>query len=72
MHGAEEIFGEQIRFTYLDIDDPANRDLLLELPYFGPPTLLLLDGEGEVLTQLVGPITYEQLAIALQTHLPAQ
>jgi hypothetical protein len=54
VHRLEFDYGDQVRFTYLDIDDPLNQSFKEQLPYAGPPSLILLDGNGEVLQQWVG------------------
>ncbi|NJN43643.1 MAG: hypothetical protein HC806_02180 [Anaerolineae bacterium] len=54
MHGLENEYGDQMTFTYLDIDDPANKELMQELAYVGRPYFVLLDGEGNQLYKWSG------------------
>ncbi len=42
---------------YLDIDDLANSDFLKELGFRYQPQFVLLDGEGNILKQWLGPVT---------------
>lgn len=50
---------------YLDIDDPANDGYKQALGYRYQPHILLLDGEGNVLNQWVGPISRQDLESAI-------
>lgn len=65
MHGLEAEYGEQVNFVYLDIDDPANDGYKQALGYRYQPHILLLDGEGNVLNQWVGPISRQDLENAI-------
>jgi len=57
VHGLEEQYGSQVRFIYLDIDDPANQGLKEELNYRYQPYFLLIDGEGNIIDQWVGYVS---------------
>ena len=54
VHGLEAEYGDRINFVYLDVDDPANRDLLKKLGRRSQPEFYLVDGAGTVLTQWYG------------------
>ncbi|MFC2053119.1 thioredoxin domain-containing protein [Chloroflexota bacterium] len=54
VHGLEEQYGSQVRFIYLDIDDPTNQPFKEELRYRYQPHFLLIDGEGNIIDQWVG------------------
>jgi len=54
VHGLEEEYGSQVRFVYLDIDDPANQPFKEELRYRYQPHFYLIDGEGNIIDQWVG------------------
>lgn len=69
VHGLEADYREQVNFVYLDIDDPANDDFKQALGYRYQPHILLLDGNGEVLSQWVGPITKEDLESSILSQL---
>jgi thiol-disulfide isomerase/thioredoxin len=69
VHGLEADYGDQVNFVYLDIDDSANDDFKQALGYRYQPHILLLDEEGEVLSQWVGPITKEDLESSILSHL---
>jgi thiol-disulfide isomerase/thioredoxin len=57
VHGLEEQYGSQVRFIYLDIDDPANQPFKEELRYRYQPHFFLIDGEGNILNQWVGYVS---------------
>jgi thiol-disulfide isomerase/thioredoxin len=57
VHGLEEQYGSQVRFIYLDIDDPANKPFKEELRYRYQPHFFLIDGEGNILNQWVGYVS---------------
>lgn len=65
MHGLEAEYNEQVNFVYLDIDDPANDGYKQALGYRYQPHILLLDGEGNVLNQWVGPVSRQDLESAI-------
>jgi hypothetical protein len=68
VHGLEPEFHNLINFVYLDIDDPANADLLRFLGYRYQPHFFLVDGEGNILQQWLGPVTAEEFRLALETQ----
>ena len=57
VHGLEEQYGSQIRFIYLDIDDPENMPFKEELRYRYQPHFFLIDGEGNIIDQWVGYVS---------------
>ena len=66
MHGLEVEYYDKINFVYLDIDDPANDDFKKELKFRYQPQLFLLDGNGEILYQWIGPIPREEFVAAFE------
>ena len=56
VHGLEVEYFDRIKFVYLDVDDPANADLLQRLGYSYQPHFFLIDGQGAVLQQWLGPV----------------
>jgi hypothetical protein len=70
VHGLEAEFTNQINFIYLDIDDPRNQPILEELGFSYQPHFFLLDGEGNILQQWIGPVTAEQLRDAFISNFP--
>ena len=64
VHGLEAKYCGQIEFSYLDIDDPANQLFKDALNFNYQPHLVLLDAEGEIITQWVGFANGEQLESA--------
>jgi len=69
VHGLEAKYFDQIKFTYLDIDDPANQQTMRDLGYIGRPHFYLLDGEGNILSQWLGYVTAEDLETAFSQAL---
>ena len=67
VHGLEANYSSQVRFTYLDIDDPATETFRRELEFSGfRPHIFLLGPDGEVLQEWIGFTAAEQLDTALQ------
>ncbi len=64
VHGLEAKYHNQIRFVYLNIDDPATDQFKSQLGYFVQPDFFLLDGEGKVLARWTGPVPAEELEAA--------
>ena len=60
VHGLEAEFSSQIDFIYLDIEDPRNQAILDELGFSYQPHFFLVDGEGNVIQQWIGPVTEGQ------------
>lgn len=69
VHGLEAEFAGQIKFVYLDIEDPDNEQFLKELGFRYQPHFLLLDGEGKIIQQWLGPVTAEQFRETFLTNL---
>ena len=59
VHGLEAEYFRAIKFVYLDIDDLRNSDILKELGFRYQPQFVLLDGEGNILKQWLGPVAAE-------------
>lgn len=70
MHGLEAQYSGQIDFIYLDIDDRATNPLKGEFGYQYQPHLFLLDGEGNIVMQWVGPVEAADLEAAFAAVLP--
>lgn len=54
VHGLEQTFGDDIDFVLLDIDDPATQEAQRRYGFRGTPHFLLVDAEGEVVTEWFG------------------
>ncbi len=65
MHGLEVEYINRVEFVYLDIDDPRVDPFKQQLGYRYQPHIFLLDGEGNVMQQWVGPVTESDLAAGL-------
>jgi hypothetical protein len=68
VHGLESEYYGQINFVYLDVDDPANASFKKTLGYKYQPHFMLIDGEGRVLQQWLGPVSAEDLRTAFDTN----
>ena len=66
MHGLEVEYYDRINFIYLDIDNPANETFKEILDFRYQPQLILLDGNGQILYQWVGPIPREEFVAAFE------
>ncbi|MBS1250779.1 MAG: hypothetical protein MAG431_02375 [Chloroflexi bacterium] len=69
VHGLEAEFDGQIEFVYLDVDDAKTKDFKNQLGYRYQPHFFLLDGEGNVLMQWLGPVTEEDFRSAFAAAL---
>jgi hypothetical protein len=61
VHGLEAKYFGQIKFSYLDADDPRTDGFQRALGFYYQPELYLLDANGQVLKKWVGYVTQEQL-----------
>ncbi len=66
MHGLEVEYYDRINFIYMDIDNPANETFKEILDFRYQPQLILLDGNGQVLYQWIGPIPREEFVAAFE------
>jgi len=69
VHGLEVEYFDRLNFVYLDVDDPANADNLKKLSYRYQPHFFLVDGEGNVLQQWLGPVKAEDFRSAFDSYL---
>jgi hypothetical protein len=65
VHGLEVEYIDQVDFVYLDIDDPRTDPFKQQLGYRYQPHIFLLDGEGNIVQQWVGPVSEADLVAAL-------
>ena len=68
VHGLEPEFYDTINFVYLDIDDPVNADTLRFLGFRYQPHFFLIDGEGNILQQWLGPVTADELRLTFNSQ----
>jgi thioredoxin-related protein len=66
VHGLEAEYYDRINFVYLDIDDPTNETFKDILGFRYQPQLILLDGNGQILYQWIGPIPREEFVLAFE------
>lgn len=64
MHGLEAEYFGKIDFTYLDVDDPANETFKQQFKFVYQPQLILLDGNGQIVQQWIGPIPRDEFVTA--------
>ncbi len=69
VHGLEVEFHDEIKFVYLNIDDPANDQFKQELGYRYQPHFLLIDGEGYILEQWLGPVSADDFRDSFSEYL---
>jgi hypothetical protein len=68
VHGLEVEYFGAINFVYLDIDDSANANFLKELGFRYQPHFILLDGEGNILQQWLGPVSADDFRVAFNLY----
>jgi thiol-disulfide isomerase/thioredoxin len=54
IHGLENAYQDQVKFTFLDIDKQANEDLKNEYGFYYQPYVLVFDAEGNIVQSWVG------------------
>ena len=69
VHGLEAEFAGEINFVYLDVDDQENEQFLNDLGFRYQPHFLLLDGNGNIIQQWLGPVAEEQFREAFSSVL---
>jgi len=65
VHRLEQKYAGQVRFVFLDVDDPNVTPYQQTLPYFGTPSFVLLDRDGNVLENWVGLISWTRFQDAI-------
>lgn len=68
VHGLEVEYFGSVNFVYLDIDDPANDNFKKELGYKYQPHFFLVDGEGNILLQWLGPVPVDDFRAAFDMY----
>jgi len=61
VHGLEADYYNEIKFVYLDVDDPENDQLKRALGYRVQPHFFLLDADGNVIQQWLGRVSQDDL-----------
>jgi len=69
VHGLEAEYTDKIKFVYLDLDDRANGDTLSLLGFKYQPHFFLVDGQGNILQQWLGPVSAEDFRTTFDTYL---
>jgi hypothetical protein len=69
VHGLAAEYEGKIDFIYLDIDDPANDGFKQKLGFRYQPQIFLLDADGGIQNEWVGPVTEGELRLALDDAL---
>lgn len=64
VHGLEVKYTEQIDFIYLDIDDAANAEAKSKYHFLVQPQFFLLDAEGNIIQEWLGPVKAEDFEAA--------
>jgi hypothetical protein len=60
VHGLEASYFGKIKFSYLEISNPQNKDFIDYLGYRVRPSFYLLDADGNILHQWIGYQTQAQ------------
>lgn len=69
VHGLEDRYDDRMTFSYLDIDDPSTSVFRTTLGFRYQPEFYLLDAEGNVIQEWVGPVEEQVLIEALDAAL---
>lgn len=69
VHGLENDYWKRVKFTYLDMDDPATSELLKAVNFRFRPHFTLLDGKGAIVKQWAGMVTADELKQAFDALL---
>ncbi len=69
VHGLEARFSDRVGFVYLDVDDPNTAGLKEALGYRYVPHFFLVDGDGVVVQQWLGPVTAAEFVAAFESVL---
>jgi len=69
VHGLEVEYFNRINFVYLDVDDSANAVFLKQLGYRYQPHFMLIDGQGSVIQQWLGPVKAGDFRAAFDSSL---
>lgn len=64
--GLEREYGEKIEFVYLNIDDPDTEAAKEKYGYRYQPHFFLVDANGEVVQEWLGPVKREQFVQAFE------
>ena len=69
VHGLEAEYYNQVKFTFLDIDDPANDEFKRTLGFRVQPQFFLLDSNGNILQQWAGSVSVDDFRAAFDANL---
>ena len=69
VHGLEAEYHDKVKFSFLDIDDPANEEFKSTLGFRVQPQFFLLDENGEILQQWFGSVSAEDFRAAFDAAL---
>ena len=64
VHGLEAEYYDQVKFVFLNIDDPANDEFKRILGFRVQPQFFLLDENGEIIQQWLGSVSAESFRTA--------
>lgn len=66
VNGLKQKYSDKLKFINLDFDDKANASLEQKFKVEGQPTLVITDGQGNLVKRWVGVVAGEELARNLQ------
>jgi hypothetical protein len=67
--GLENEYGERIDFVYLNIDDPETAAAKEKYGYRVQPHFFLVNAEGDVVDEWLGPVSRDAFVTAFETVL---
>jgi thioredoxin-like negative regulator of GroEL len=69
VHGLEAEYWGRIDFVYLDVDDPANRNVMRQYGFTSQPLFVLIAPDGTEIQRWFGYINEEELRQAFDVYL---
>ena len=69
MHGLQELYGDQVDFLHVDIENPGAQEAVGPVGITGRTQYVLTDGNGNVLHRWFGYIEQAELEMAFEALL---
>lgn len=69
VHGLEAEYWGEIDFVYLDIDDPANQEVMRRYKFTSQPLLVLVEPDGTEVARWFGYVSEDEFKQALDDYL---
>ena len=70
VHGLEQQWRDRINYVYLDVDDSDTTSFKRDYGYRYQPHFLLMDDQGQIVEQWVGPVAEGTFVSAFEALVP--